>query len=112
MTLISVIEISIVWFCGCIFGIWATFKSAPKEVWLRIAIGARLQTLLDEEGDILTLSSDNPESIGPRQAIICRGGWTDWKDKHFGGDSLLECLDNAVITRIGNVESKENLWNL
>ena len=108
----TLIGISIAWIIGWALGVWATFRFAPKEVWIKITIGARLQTLLDEEGNILTLSSNNPESIGPRQAIICRGGWTDWKDKHFGGDSLLECLDNAVITKIGNVESKENLWNL
>lgn len=48
-----------------------------------------LNAMRAEEGDSITLLSDNPDFNGqPNSAVECCGAWTDWQDHRFTGDTL------------------------
>ena len=50
-----------------------------------------------EEGDHVTLFCDNADFNGqPNCLIMCIGGWTQYLDKQFAGDTLLDCLRAAM----------------
>lgn len=56
-----------------------------------------LNYLREEEGDTVILFSDNPGFDGqPNRQIDCNGDWTNWADRRFGGDTLLEALEKAA----------------
>ena len=52
-----------------------------------------INELRSQEGDCVTILSDNPDYNGQvNNAVICNGGWTDYGDRRFVGDTLHECL--------------------
>lgn len=76
----------------------AANKSALLEASLaRIAELEQERALIDalraEEGATLTFVCDNPDFNGqPNCLIICAGSWTDWKDRHFPADTIIDAL--------------------
>lgn len=51
-----------------------------------------------DEGDSVTILSDNPDFNGqPNCAIECNGYWTSWQDRRFTGDTILVALSVAYI---------------
>ena len=58
-----------------------------------------IDELRSEEGDCVTILCDNPDFHGPNNAVVCCGGWTDWEDRRFSGDTLLEALQAAVAAK-------------
>lgn len=63
------------------------------------ATAERLVSLVDtlraDEGDSVMLLCDNPEGP-PNNAVICNGGWTDYCDRRFDGETLIAALQAAV----------------
>jgi predicted DNA-binding transcriptional regulator YafY len=55
--------------------------------------------LRSDEGDSVTIINDNPDFHGPSCAIECNGEWCGWQDKRFTGDTVLDCLRNALVAR-------------
>jgi hypothetical protein len=65
-------------------GNWGAFISA-------------INILRQDEGSSVTILGDNPDFNGqPNCAIICNGDWTDWEDRRFAADTLLQCFDAAL----------------
>lgn len=58
----------------------------------------RLEDLRSDEGDSVTLFCDNPEGP-PNNAIECNGGWTDWNDRRFSGETLEAAVEAAWLER-------------
>lgn len=54
-----------------------------------------IERLRAEEGHAVTINCGNPEPP-PNAAIDVVGDWTDWEEKRFPGDSVLQCLHDAV----------------
>lgn len=53
-----------------------------------------------EEGDSVTILCDNPDFNGqPNSAVICNGDWTNWQDKRFAADTVLDALAMALTER-------------
>lgn len=64
------------------------------------ALVATINYLRADEGDTVSLLCDNPDFSGqPSNAVECNGGWTDWTDKRFNGDSLFAALNNAALAK-------------
>lgn len=55
-----------------------------------------IKELTREEADSVTIVADNADFDGPNSKVECRGAWTDFIDKTFSGDSVLDCLLAAV----------------
>lgn len=49
-------------------------------------------------GDSVTILCDDPEaeSTAKRMAIVCNGEWTQWQDRRFYGESIVQCLAKGV----------------
>lgn len=62
-----------------------------------------IEELRREEGDSVRILCDDPEAstTDKRLAIECNGSWTDWQDRRFYGESVLQCLAKAVCARGG-----------
>lgn len=59
-----------------------------------------LNDLRRDEGDTVTLLCDNPEFNGqPNNAVECNGGWTEWQDRRFTGDTLEQAVAAAHEAR-------------
>lgn len=61
-----------------------------------LAVMALLNELRAGDGDTVTLCCDNPDFEGPDNVVECCADWTDWKDRRFTGDSLLDALTAAA----------------
>lgn len=59
---------------------------------------AMLHALREDEGDSVTLLCDNPEGP-PNNAIECNGGWTDWVDRRFGGETIEQAVRLAYLAK-------------
>lgn len=59
-----------------------------------IEIVALIDALRAEEGDDVRILCDNPEPP-PNVAIECNGGWTNYDNRRFEGDTLIQCLRAA-----------------
>lgn len=57
-----------------------------------------LEELRLGEGDSVTILCDDPEaeSTAMRMAIVCNGAWTQWEDRRFYGESIVQCLAKGV----------------
>ena len=57
-----------------------------------------LEELRLGEGDSVTILCDDPEaeSTSKRMAIVCNGAWTQWQDRRFYGESIVQCLAKGV----------------
>lgn len=68
------------------------------EVDAIISFQEKLTYLRADEGDSVTLLCDNLDPASPDQnnAIECNGGWTDWKDRRFQGETLGAAVQAAV----------------
>lgn len=106
--------IGIVTMLGGIFGIWAVLKidgwisrarPIPKSpTWEAVEANQQFVTavacLTADEGDSVTILSQNPEGTGPdNHAIDCCGAWTDWQDRRTSGRTVLEALMVAAAAR-------------
>jgi hypothetical protein len=58
-----------------------------------------IDKLRSAEGDCVTIVCDNPGDFDSsyNNAIECNGGWTDYQDRRFTGESVLQCLARAVM---------------
>jgi len=66
-----------------------------------ISLDIALRLLKFEEGDSVNILCENPEPKDSESfAIVCNGGWTDWKDRRFYGESTLDCLRSAAVERM------------
>ena len=52
--------------------------------------------LNSDEGNSVTIMSDNPEFTGANSAIEVIGDYTKWKPSRFEGDSVCGALEKAV----------------
>jgi hypothetical protein len=55
-----------------------------------------IDQLRAEEATSVVIYSDNPDFEGPNSAIEVSASWTNWQERRFVGDSLLEALRAAV----------------
>ena len=62
-------------------------------------IWAAIEALRCNEGDAVTLLSDNADFGGHNNAIFVCGDWTNWKEQRFTGESILAALESAVVAR-------------
>lgn len=54
-----------------------------------------------DEGDSVTILCANPDFNGqPDYAIECNGAWTNWNNRRFAGDTILDCLREARETQV------------
>jgi len=64
----------------------------------------KIYDLIDElragEGDSVTIFCENSSFHGPNQKIAVNGEWTSWEDQDFDGDTLVDCLEEAVAAMI------------
>lgn len=51
------------------------------------------------EGHSVTILCDNPDFDGPNNAVEVCADWTDWKERRFTGETLLEALQAAIAGR-------------
>lgn len=58
-----------------------------------------VQALRAEEGDSITLLSDNPEGP-PNNAVEVCGSWTNWTDRRFSGSSIHQAVLAAYKARL------------
>jgi len=60
-----------------------------------------IEELRADEGDNIAICCDDPEAFDPgrRVAVDCIGAWTDWSERRFYGESVLQCLARAVTAR-------------
>jgi hypothetical protein len=63
-----------------------------------VAMARYIEQLRAAEGDSFTICCDNPEAVEPetRVAVDVCGYWTDWNERRFIGESVLQCLAKAV----------------
>ena len=85
--------------CGCL-GPWGDTIAEAIEEWNKRAKPdprlALIEALRADEGSSVTILCDNPDFNGqPNCAIEVNGDWTDWKDRRFTGDTVLDCLQKA-----------------
>lgn len=80
-----------------------TEAPAPSNpvTWVDAAeIIALIDKLRFDEGDSVTILCDNPDFNGqPDRVIVVNGAWTDWQDRRFGADTLVQALRAAVGSR-------------
>lgn len=59
-----------------------------------------INELREDEPSSVCLINDNPDFNGlPNCAVDVSGTWTDYKEKRFTGDTLLEALNAALSTK-------------
>jgi hypothetical protein len=60
-----------------------------------------IEILRADEGDTVTILCDDPEAWtnDKRLAVECNGGWTDWRNVRFYGESVVQCVAKAVCAR-------------
>lgn len=64
------------------------------------AIVDPLNEIRQDEGTTVSIICDNPDfGSGPDAQISVNADWTNWKDEHFPGKSLAECLKYAATVR-------------
>lgn len=57
-----------------------------------------VERLRDREGNDITIVCDNPDFNGqPNNKVICNGGWTEWEDRQFFGETISEALGAALV---------------
>lgn len=56
------------------------------------AIWPMIEALRADEGNSVTLLSDNPDGD---QAVECCGDWTNWADRCFTGKTMFRALEAA-----------------
>lgn len=60
-----------------------------------------IELLRAEEANSVEIVCDNPEGCGtvknPNCAIVCFGGWTNFEHRRFSGDTVLQCLEAALV---------------
>lgn len=72
-------------------------RLALKDARVAIETLQIINTLRDEEGHSVTIVSDNADFNGqPNCLITCMGDWTNWEDRRFSGDTVIECLRAAM----------------
>lgn len=70
---------------------------APGEAILQVYVDQMklVDTLRSDEGNSVTILCDNPEGP-PNNAVEVQGAWTEWEDRRFDGETLLEALTKAA----------------
>jgi|JI10StandDraft_1071094.scaffolds.fasta_scaffold96858_6 hypothetical protein len=60
-----------------------------------------VQLLTQDEANTVTILSPNADFNGqPDYAIIANGSWTNYEDRRFERDTIMECLDAANRERV------------
>lgn len=55
-----------------------------------------IESLRAPEGSTVMIICDNPDFNGqPNSAVECCGDWTDWNERRFTGENVLEALQAA-----------------
>jgi hypothetical protein len=63
----------------------------------RIEITHLLDELCEDEGNQVTLGCSNPDFNGlPNEKIVVLAEFTQWQEREFTGNALLDCLRRAV----------------
>lgn len=62
----------------------------------RLQVLNLIDALRKDEGHAVTIVCDNP-GPGPANAVEVCGDWTEWKDRRFTGNTLLEALSVAYL---------------
>jgi hypothetical protein len=81
----------------------ARMKSEPQNTCEMPEVAAMryIEQLRSGIGASVTILCDNDDATYKDQSVaieIC-DDWTDWKDRRFYGESVLQCLANAMIAR-------------
>jgi hypothetical protein len=59
-----------------------------------------IETLTEHEADSVTFLCANPDfNDQPDHAVLCNGGWTEFVDIRFVGDTRIECLRLALAAK-------------
>lgn len=78
----------------------AKLADATNPNWRDVECMRLIHALMAEEGDEVLILCDNPDFNGlPNNAVECCGTWTNWADKRFTGESLLDALSAAWIEK-------------
>ncbi len=66
-----------------------------------VVMARYIEILRSDEGDSVTICCDDPEANEREKqvAIDCCAWWTDWNERRFYGESVLQCLAKAVQVR-------------
>ena len=86
-----------------------TAATVPGGELPETAMARYIEVLRAEEGDCVTLCCDNPDprSAADYCAIDCNGGWTDFEDRRFYGESMLACLSGAALARQAGIAAND-----
>lgn len=71
---------------------------------------AFIDVLREDEGDSVTILCENPD--GPN-AVECNGHWTNWEDKRFEGETVLDALaaaHNECIQLRAAISAGQKWW--
>lgn len=60
--------------------------------------GSLIQELRDFEGSSVGIYCDNADA-GPNCSITVTDDWTNWEEKAFFGDTVIEALERALAAR-------------
>jgi len=114
VTPVQICVLTVVGLLGGVFAVWcvlkidgwvaAVFPLPASPTWEAVEAAqqfvAAVACLTAEEGDCVTILSQNPEGTGPdNHAIDCCGAWTDWQDRRIAGHTVLAALRLAVALR-------------
>jgi len=75
-------------------------ESANTSEMPEVAAWRFVDELRSDYGSV-TILPDNEEAntIHTQMAIDCIGEWTDWKERRFFGESIIQCLAKAVCEK-------------
>lgn len=75
-------------------------QAGQPVAWREVEMMRLIHLLRTDEGDSVTLICDNPDFNGqPNCAVICNGYWTEWNDRRFAADTLLDALSMAATEK-------------
>jgi hypothetical protein len=64
-----------------------------------------IKALVADEGSSVTICSDNADFNGlPNSVVIVQGGWTNWREKDFTGETVLKALQEANRALLAAIE--------
>lgn len=89
-------------FLICYFA-WRDSRRRIREVGNAVRIWDLIEILRDMEGDSVEILSDNADfGNGSNCAIHCNGDWTQFTTRRFEGDTILDCLEDAMRAKCRN----------
>src|SRR6185437_13396263 len=76
----------------------ALVLAAEKKYPVDLRICSLIDELRAEDGCSIQLLCDNPDPP-PKNAVNVSGDWTNWEDRRFEGETLIDCLRAAAAAK-------------